>query len=122
MNHVLHSKSVDNRFRRNLMLKLPEKQHAVMMAFDDKNLEWGRESNIPFYGIAQIVLKIDAPDDAQIRKIRRTVRLLARKGFLEREYICNPDTGLLCGSGYGLDTKGYDYLRAYGRKDYEEIS
>lgn len=46
-----------------------------------------------------------------MKHIRRTVRALARKGYLEFCQSAWSDEGEMCGAGYGLTDKGEKYWR-----------
>ena len=80
--------------------QLPERQHAVMEAWKEEHPEWGHFSIYTFFGIASRALKIKKPSEKQIRRVRKTVRLLCRKGYLSLAPIHNEFTGMLDGSGY----------------------
>ena len=63
--------------------KLPERQHAVMETWKNDYSEFGAYYIYTFYGIAMRALKIKKPSETQVKRVRKTVRLLARKEYLK---------------------------------------
>ena len=91
--------------------KLPDRQHAIMEAWKEEDPEYGYLLVRTFFGIASRALKIKKPSEKQIRRVRKTVRLLARKGYLKHENRWNEHNGTFCGSGYTPTLKGVEYIK-----------
>ena len=93
--------------------KLPERQHAVMEAWKEEEPQWGYYYIFTLFGIAMRALKIEEPSETQVKRVRKTVRLLARKGYLEISQRWNEYSGLFCGSGYQPTHKGVEYIKEH---------
>lgn len=90
-------------------MKLSEREHAVLFAMCD-NLP--SEYAAPFKSIATYVES--SGGECEAGNIRRVVRSLARKGYVELIRGLFSDDGYLNGSGYGPTREGRTWFKANG--------
>ena len=97
--------------------QLPERQHAVMETWKNDYSEFEDYYIYTFYGIAMRALKIKKPSETQVKRVRKTVRLLARKEYLKIGQRWEEYSGTFCGSGYMPTLKGVEYIKEHVEED-----